>query len=108
AQESCEVIVQQAIETASENCDGLRRNEACYGNVMIDAEAAPDVDDFTFDDSGDIVNLSDLSSLRLSSFSAEDNEWGIAQLSVQANLPDDSSENAQILLFGDVQVENIG
>src|SRR5690606_37990045 len=46
--------------------------------------------------------------MRLSSQVDETGEWGIAMMYVQANLADDISENVQILLYGDVTLENSG
>jgi hypothetical protein len=108
AQETCESIVQEAIETASRNCDGLRRNQVCYGNVTIDAQAAVDVTSFVFETAGDIVDVSDIASLRLSSQVDVSGDWGIAMMYVQANISDEIDENVQIVLFGDVEMDNVG
>src|SRR5690606_32171411 len=106
AQESCDAIIQTAIETASENCDGLRRNQACYGNISIDAEAVLDVDEFVFDTAGDMVSVSDIASMRLSSKVVSSGEWGIGIMSLQANLSPTTTDAVSVVLFGDVTLEN--
>jgi len=103
AQEACETIVQTAIETAAENCDGLRGGQACYGNVVIDAEAVPGVDDFTFESEGDLVSVSDLASLRLSSQVDAGGQWGISLMRVPVALGDETVDTS-LVLFGDVEV----
>jgi hypothetical protein len=106
AQETCDAIVQEAIETASRNCDSLRRNQVCYGNNMIDAEAAADISDFTFETPGDIVGIASIASIRLGNRIAETGEWGISLMNLQADLPDDESGNIIMVIFGDVEIQN--
>lgn len=104
----CPSIVQQALTAVSDNCLGTGRNQACYGNVRISATVAEGARDFVFDQQGDVVNVADLQALRLSGMAAPD-EWGVALLSLQANLPDTlPGQNVTVLLFGDVQLENAG
>lgn len=109
AGDTCMAIVQRAMEITAANCEGTGRNQVCYGNVLIDASASEDADDFDFDEAGDITDISSVASMRLSSsVDGTAFEWGIATMYVQANLPDSSPENLQIVLFGSVSVENAG
>ena len=90
-----------------EFCGGVQRNQVCYGNVLIDAEAQQNVSDFVFETSGDLVNVNDISTLSLSRMNVEREEWGVAMMQVQANLPNAlAGQNVNFLLFGDAQIEN--
>jgi hypothetical protein len=101
----CPVIVETALEAADTACRDLERNSACYGNVFIQTEARPGVTDLDFDTVGDIVNLSNIQSLTLNEMNVATNQWGVALLRVQANLPDTvPGQNVTILLFGDVEI----
>ena len=51
----------------SRACQATSRNQACYGHLAIEAEPHPDASDFRFSQSGDIADLFEVSSLRLSS-----------------------------------------
>ena len=37
----CTDLVQRAVTTVGVACDGLARNQACYGNQLIDVEFQP-------------------------------------------------------------------
>lgn len=107
AQADCPTIVGDALTAVGERCDELARNTACYANVSLEAIPREGVDDFAFEAPGDTTALSTLQSLTLSSRVEESGEWGIALLSVQANLPDTlPGQNVTMLLFGEVWLEN--
>ncbi len=103
---ACSTLVQEAVDATHTNCTNIGRNQACYGNVKIDTvPSSPDID-LAFDQSGDIVDVVEIQSMQLSSMLTPD-EWGIALLSLQANLPDTlPGQNVLIVLFGDVTIEN--
>jgi hypothetical protein len=103
--DACPVIVKTALEAVATACSGVERNTACYGNVFIQAEAQPGVTDLRFDAIGDTVNLIDIQSLTLNGLDVATDQWGVALLLVQANIPDTlPGQNVTILLFGDVQI----
>ncbi|RMG89894.1 MAG: hypothetical protein D6712_00920, partial [Chloroflexi bacterium] len=105
----CPIIVQEALEATDAACQDTGRNEACYGNISIDAEPREDVADFTFEQQGDKVAVTAIDALTLSPFDAETEAWGVALLRLQANLPDTlPGQNVTFLLFGDVELVNEG
>ena len=105
--DTCPTLVELAIQSASEACDNTGRNEACYGNVQIEAVARAEVSDFSFEQIGDIASLGDIQSLALNGLDTETEEWGVAILQIQANLPDTlPGQNVTFVLFGDVQIED--
>ncbi len=102
----CTDLVQRAVTTVGVACDGLARNQACYGNQLIDVEFQPD-QTFAFAASGDVVDLTSIRRISTTPFSDTANQWGIAVLKAQANLPDTlPGQNVTFLLFGDATLEN--
>src|SRR5258705_11860560 len=87
-EKTCPEIVQAAIAATDAQCSTTGRNQACYGNVNLEAIPQPGIDNFSFSTPGDIVAVSDIENLTLSSKVEESGEWGIALLQLQANLPD--------------------
>jgi hypothetical protein len=106
AQADCPVFVQNTLESVTEICSDTGRDEACYGNNAIQASGRSS--DFQFSTPGDLTSVGNIETLRLSNLSIGDEQWGIALMNVRANLPDASTANATILLFGDVTVANVG
>ncbi len=104
---TCPEIVQAALDATDEQCSATGRNEACYGNVNLEATPQPGIDDFTFRTPGDLVAVSAVESLTLSSRVDDTGEWGVALMQLQANLPESlPGQNVTFLLFGDVQITN--
>jgi hypothetical protein len=107
AQTDCPAIVQAALEAVDSACSATARNQACYGNVQLEATPREGISAFQFEQSGDIVNVASVESLQLSSMSLTDETWGVALMALQANLPDTlPGQNVTFLLFGDVQIDN--
>ena len=105
--EPCDVLVQEALTRTEAVCSETGRNQVCYGHLAIEAEAQPDVENFIFSQSGDIVDIQDLSSMQLSSMGLDEIEtWGVALMRIQANIPDTlPGQNVTMLLFGNVNFE---
>jgi len=107
AQSDCPAIVNTALETASTSCVNIGRNQVCYGNLTLHAEAQPDAEDFTFEAAGDIASVVDIASLTLDPMSEADSTWGVALMLLQANLPDTvPGQNVTVVLFGNIQLSN--
>ncbi len=104
---TCPALVQEALNTADEACATPGRNQACYGNVQLEADPVSADTPLTFDSVGDIAPLNAIQRLRLSPLDEEAGQWGIAVMKVQANLPDTlPGQNITLLAFGDVVLEN--
>ncbi len=104
---TCSVMVQQAMSAVQQDCASTGRNQACYGYVSLQATPRQDVQNFSFSKEGDLANVADLSTLRLSALDTANQTWGIALMKLQANLPDTlPGQNVTFLLFGDVQIQN--
>jgi uncharacterized protein YgiM (DUF1202 family) len=105
--ETCSVTVQQALAEVDAGCASTGRNQACYGYVSLEATPREGALDFLFAKQGDLANVADLDTLRLSALDVENDQWGIALLKLQANLPDTlPGQNVTFLLFGDVELQN--
>jgi uncharacterized protein YraI len=106
-QEVCEQVVQTALEQANEVCTGTGRNQACYGHTSLIAQPQSRFEPFNFDEAGDIINVTQLKSLRLSPMDVTTGTWGVAMMSLQANLSEENpAENVTLVLFGDVEIDN--
>jgi hypothetical protein len=105
ADDACPAIVDTALAAVDTSCAGVERNQACYGNISIQAQVRPGVSNISFDSIGDRVDLSDIQSLTLKEMDVATGEWGVALLRVQANLPNTlPGQNVTLLLFGDVEI----
>ncbi len=103
--QDCPSIVERALQAADNACSAIGRNQACYGNIHLDAVVRPDGGDVQFEKPGDILDLVRINSLHLSPLDESNSEWGVALLKVQANLPDTlPGQNVTMLMFGDVQL----
>jgi hypothetical protein len=100
---ACPDIVVEALTATDEACVGAGRNQACYGYAQLTAEPQSGVEHFVFDQEGDIADVFDIQSLRLSAMNVEQRVFGIALMRLQANLPDATpKKNITLLLFGEV------
>ncbi len=103
----CPAIVETALQTTLQVCDGTGRNEACYGHVAMSAEPQPDATNFDFAVSGDIVSAAAIRTLRTSPLDTTAGTWGVALFRLQADLPDTlPGQNVTILMFGDSEISN--
>jgi hypothetical protein len=104
---ACPEIVRTAFDITQQACDGTGRNQACYGHILLNAELQANASTSGFEHEGDIANVADIRSLRISAMDLESRAWGIALMQLQASLPDAQvDQNITMLLFGDVQIEN--
>ncbi len=104
--EMCTTIVQAALEAADQACSSTGRNQVCYGNILGDAVPADGVTELNFADVGDIEQVQNIQSLHLSPLNEATQQWGVALMQLQANLPDTlPGQNVTFLLFGDVEIE---
>jgi hypothetical protein len=76
--QTCPDLVQEAYDTTQAVCAALGSDEACYGNIAIDAEP----DTLEFNESGDLVSVDQIEGLRLSSMNVDAQEWGISLIHV--------------------------
>ncbi len=105
---TCPILVQTAIDSVTTLCSGTGRNQVCYGNVQVTAAFSDASTNIAFSEPGDIANLVDIEAIQLSGMDIDANEWGVAMMQVQANLPDTlPGQNVTFVLFGDVEIETV-
>ncbi|MBK9123167.1 MAG: SH3 domain-containing protein [Chloroflexi bacterium] len=103
----CFALVQTALQAADAACEATGRNEVCYGNVSGMATPAVGVSDLVFNQVGDIAPVGSIRALQLSPLNEVRQEWGVAVMRLQANLPDTlPGQNVTFVLFGDVTIED--
>ena len=108
AQDTCPTRIEEALDQVDRLCNETRRNQACYGNVYLEAELRTDYGFEIFANEGDIVNVAALSTLDLSPYDVDTGAWGVSLMQLQANIPNTlPGQNVTFLLFGDVSLENV-
>ncbi len=103
---TCPQLVTLALEATDQSCTQLGTNQACYGHVRIEALPRFGVSALNFEREGDVAQLHDIQTFRLSSMDPETGMWGVALLKVMAYLQYAAPESVTFLLFGDVALEN--
>jgi hypothetical protein len=104
---TCPALVEQAVSEMGDNCEGLERNSACYGhNSVLSTFTETLAGDF-FSRPADRAPLVSLETIQTTPLDLALQQWGIAVLNVQANLPNTlPGQGVIVLLLGDVSLEN--
>jgi hypothetical protein len=102
---ACSTLIDDALSTIGSACAEVGNNEACYGNILVAATLNED-SEASFESSGDIVNLNDLRALFTQPANPNDGTWGLALLTVQADLPTYSGAALTYVLFGDAHIQD--
>jgi len=104
---ACPEFVQQAITEIGDSCNGLDRNSVCYGFNRVDATFAEDALAGSFSQPSDRAGLVELEKITTAPLDTLLNQWGIAVMNVQANVPSSLPGQAvTFMLLGDTEVEN--
>ncbi|NPV65871.1 MAG: SH3 domain-containing protein [Anaerolineae bacterium] len=103
---ACPQIVEIALATTHQLCERIGENQACYGHVLVDALPQDHVEEFAFSQEGDIAELVDLKTIRLSPMDLESGLWGVALMNLRAYMQYASPQPVTFLLFGDVEINN--
>lgn len=105
--DTCPPFVNVALQSVGDNCGGMPRNSACYGYVRVGASFFENVPDEFFSRPSDRAELQRIASIQTAPLNAETEEWGVALLNVQANVPNTLPGQAvTFILLGDTQVRN--
>lgn len=103
----CPAIVVQALEAVGNNCGGLGRNNACYGFNRVAATFSQELTEAAFSRPSDQTGLTTLQTIETAPLNNALQEWGVAVMSVQANIPNTLPGQAvSFILLGDVELEN--
>lgn len=82
----CPALVQRALQTVGNVCDGLGHNEACYGAGVIEAEDF-DAELLPFNQPGDRVSFANTEAIYLERAAPGAPNWSVVMLNVQASIP---------------------
>lgn len=105
--DQCRLIVSKAVETLQNQCNGLSRNNACYGNDRVTTEF-DSTDVVKFDHRGDKIPIKLIKSLVTSPLDVDAGTWGLSLLKLQANLPNTMpGQNITFVVYGDTSVQNV-
>ena len=106
-QGTCNPTLQAAIDQLGVACAGLPRNTACYGKNLVRAEFTQQQAVSVFTQPTDTVPLDILNGLRTSPLDLTRNEWGIAVMNVQANIPNTiPGQGVIFLVMGGGEITN--
>jgi LysM repeat protein len=104
---TCPALVERALDALENNCEALDRNVACYGFNRVDATFTQAVEAEFFTRPSDRAELRVLQAIQTAALDLENGIWGIAVMSVQANIPNTlPGQSVIFLLLGDALVEN--
>ncbi|MBI5928901.1 MAG: hypothetical protein HY862_06310 [Chloroflexi bacterium] len=101
---SCDPLVQEALQKVANTCLDLGRNEICYGYDNISAILRDT--SLTFQAAGDIIPVDQVETLITRPINPDTGEWGVAMMRLQADLPDDSDGFVTLLVFGGTEINN--
>lgn len=106
--ETCPAIVETALTDIETYCDSMGRNRICYGYDRVDTEYIDvNTDPTLFDAAGERINIAEVKSLITSPYDPQQNEWGMALMRAQANIPGTlPGQGVVFLLMGDAVIEN--
>ena len=102
--DTCPPLIYESIVQTNEVCSATGRNQICYGSTAIDVQIRDDAD-ITFAQPGDLSSLTEIESIQTSALDMINEEFGIALMQVQANVPDAiPGQVVTFLLMGDASV----
>lgn len=106
AQFDCPQLAQRALEMMDDACAETGRNEACYGHFQVEASPLNGVD-IQFHNIGDVEQMENLGSIKVSGYDVASQIWGVALMRLQASLPHTlPGQNVTFLLMGDVEISS--
>lgn len=105
--DQCPPIITEAISLASESCDDLGRNSACYGHNQVIASFTDEAQAEDFAQPADTAQLANIMTISTSALNVDESLWGLALMNVQANIPDTiPGQGVLFFLMGETTVEN--
>ncbi len=105
---TCTPLLEAALAALTDNCGAIERNSACYGYNRVEATfAREDFPAENFSQPSDIAELVELDTITTAPLDEMTDEWGVALMRVQANLPGTlPGQNVTFVLMGDVSLAN--
>lgn len=101
--DACTALVTEALQVVGSACAEMGRDEACYGHALVTARFQDGVS-VNFDGAGDTASLVDLETLVTQTADPAGGTWGVALLSLQADLPGEVDQPLTLVLIGDAEL----
>lgn len=102
--DTCPPLIYESIVQTNEVCNTTGRNQICYGSTSIDVQIRDNAD-ISFAQPGDLSALDEVESIQTSALDVINEEFGIALMQVQANVPNSlPGQVVTFLLMGDASV----
>ncbi len=109
--DNCPTLIQESYTAAEFLCESLSPNSACVGNSgagRILTFPREGVENLSFAGPGDIVDIRDIQLLQVGVFDDPDNIWTSIVMTLDAKTTTGATAQANMLLFGEVELENKG
>lgn len=104
---TCPVFIDEALSQLGTNCADMGRNTVCYGYNRVDASFVTEVAEDFFATPSDRAQLVSLETIQTAPLVVEQNQWGIAVMKAQVNVPGTlPGTGVTFLLLGDVSLTN--
>lgn len=104
---TCPVFIDEALSQLGTNCADMGRNTVCYGYNRVDASFVTEVAEDFFSAPSDRAQLVSLETIQTAPLVVEQNQWGIAVMKAQVNVPGTlPGTGVTFLLLGDVSLTN--
>ncbi|NPV66716.1 MAG: hypothetical protein HPY64_06185 [Anaerolineae bacterium] len=105
--ETCPALVDAALDALDQVCSRLGRDTACYGHRQVEATFREPGQLPTFASPADTVPLGTLRAIATSPLDSAREQWGLAVLHAQADVPESLPGQAiTFLLMGEAALEN--
>ncbi len=102
---TCQTLINQAISYTGKYCDHIGPNEACYGNVTIQAQMIANTSP-RVSQRGDIVDMNQIASISAAPLNLNTEEWGIAIFRMLGNVPGSvPGETVTLMVFGNTKLD---
>lgn len=99
---TCPTIVETALASAEQHCNGLGRNSVCYASDHIDAVFRPTLLPVPFAVPSDIADLSVIEQIQTAALNLATQQWGVAVMNIQARMENTlPGQGVIVLLMGD-------
>jgi hypothetical protein len=103
---SCQELIERAMQASASYCEQVGPNKVCYGNITLKAELAPNTIQ-RFSERGDVIDITQLRRLSAAPLDLDTREWGIAIFKMLANMPRSlPGEMVTMVVFGNTILDN--
>lgn len=104
---TCPAFIETALTAVGDNCADQGRNSLCYGFNRVDASFFDEADTESFVKPTDRIGLTNVSTVQTAPLDHTFDQWGIAVVKAQADVPNTLPGTAvTFLLLGAVDLEN--